>query len=296
MRIGFIGAGKMGFTLGKHLKLYEDSLETDGNSLYRVVGYYSRTLESAIEAARFTDTNYYESLEGLVSECDTLILTVPDSQIPIVADKLKQLGDLVRDKIIIHTSGALSSQVFSGMNGIYAYSIHPIYAVSSKTESYINFNQCFITIEGSDRYLGRLVDIFAEIGHKVKIISCKDKVKYHSGAVFASNLVIGLYQMAQDILMQCGFSAEESDEALKPLFLNNAKRLEDKCPADALTGPIERGDVETVRGHLNVLTDEYNEVYRLLSTRLAWLMQDARHSDYDRMFNVLEKDKIEKEK
>ena len=77
MRIGFIGAGKMGFTLGKYLvekNLTEISKELD----YSVSGYYSQNIESAKTAAAFTDTNYYDKLEELINACDIIFITVPN--------------------------------------------------------------------------------------------------------------------------------------------------------------------------------------------------------------------------
>lgn len=291
MKIGFIGAGRMGFTLGKYLRLHEDISDGAGKPLYHIKGYYSRNTDSAKDAAKFTDTNYYESLEELVGCCDILMLTVPDGQIETVTEKLKSFQSLIRGKIICHTSGALSSQVFSGMDSCYGYSIHPIYAVSSKTESYINFNESFITIEGDDRYLDFFKNIFVGLGHKVKIISGQDKVKYHSAAVYASNLVIGLFAMGSELLEQCGFSREEAENALKPLFLNNCQNL---CAADcekALTGPVERCDTLTVEKHLQVLDGEYRDVYRLLSMKLVDIAERKNKKDYNSIADILRKDK-----
>jgi len=290
MKIGFIGAGKMGFTLGKHLKLYEEKLaDKDGNKLYQIVGYYSKSVASSNCAAKFTDTHYYESIKELVQCCDAIILTVPDGAIGEVVNQLTTLDGLLEGKILCHTSGALSSQIFSGIgNQVYGYSIHPIYAVSSKTESYINFSQAFITIEGHGKYIKQLGDIFTNIGHKVKVISSDNKVKYHSGAVFASNLVIGLFKMATDILGQCGFSEEEAMMALKPLFINNSKKLYESNPEEAMTGPIERGDDYTINKHLQTLDERYKTVYKILSRELVDIASKKNEKDYDRILELLE--------
>jgi len=262
MKIGFIGAGKMGFTLGKHFSCCK-------NESIHLSGYYSRNPESAKEAARFTDTNYYDSITDLVNDSDAIFITVPDGQIAVIVDELNRLNVCLEQKIICHTSGALSSQVFSGMGSrVYGYSIHPIYAVNSKTESYINFKDSFITIEGHDRYLNDLVDIFVNLGHDVKIISADDKAKYHSAAVFSSNLVIGLYHMAVGLLEECGFGFDEAEKALKPLFKNNSNNLYNNDCLSALTGPVARCDIDTIKKHLNVLKDDEKKVYMLLSKEL----------------------------
>ncbi len=268
MRIGFIGAGRMGFTLGKHITVKKP----EG---IIVTGYYSRNVESAKEAAEFTDTLYYEALVDLVKESDTLFITVPDGQIAVMAEMLDGLGDVLDGKIICHTSGALSSQVFSGMKQpVYGYSIHPVYAVNSKTESYINFSDCFITIEGHERYLQSFVDLFASMDHEVKVIDASNKVKYHASAVFASNLVVGLYHMAVELLVECGFNKEDAERALKPLFENNASNIINYGCNNSLTGPVARCDIDTVSKHTKVLKGEHLKVYSLLSKELIGIARE----------------------
>ena len=284
MNVGFIGAGKMGFTLGKHIAVNGDKLDI------KVGGYYSRTKQSASEAAEFTNSHCYNSLTELVNGNDIIFITVPDGQIAVMADTLDRLDANLSGKIICHTSGASSSQVFSGMDSqVYGYSIHPIYAVNSKTESYINFNQAYITIEGHKKYIEMMADMFKSLGHQVKIISADDKVKYHSAAVYASNLVIGLYHKSMKLMMECGFDEAEAEESLKPLFENNAKNLINKGCEDALTGPVERCDTETVRKHIEALEGDELTVYKLLSKELVEIA-DMKHNksyDYEEMKGLL---------
>ena len=79
MRAGFIGAGKVGFSLGKYLK--ENGVE--------ITGYFSKSPESAKSAADFTNTKLYKSIENILSDSDTLFITVPDGQISKVWDYMK---------------------------------------------------------------------------------------------------------------------------------------------------------------------------------------------------------------
>ncbi len=270
MKIGFIGAGKMGYTMGKHL-----------SQMYDVRGYYSNSQKSAKDAARFTDTYYYDSIENLVEACDVIFITTPDSQIEKVANELMPiLADSSREIILVHTSGALSSYVFSGMGDhVYGYSIHPVYAVNSKTESYLNFKDAFITIEGDEKYLSYFVDMYSTLGHSVKIISGDNKVKYHAAAVFASNLMCGMFRRACNLLMDCGFTSDEARCALGSLHVNNANNLRDKDIKEALTGPVARCDVGTVSKHMEVLSGVDDKLYRLLSKELIKIMINEDNKD-----------------
>ena len=71
MRIGFIGAGKVGYSLGRYLKEHHISIS----------GYYSRALQSAMDAAEFVETNFYTTLDELVKDSEVLFITVPDGVI-----------------------------------------------------------------------------------------------------------------------------------------------------------------------------------------------------------------------
>ena len=90
MRAGFIGAGKVGFTLGKYLAMHG----------IEISGYYSRTPASAKEAAEFTQSRYYTSIEEITKDSDTLFLTVPDGTIGEIWDDMRNLP--IKNKNICH--------------------------------------------------------------------------------------------------------------------------------------------------------------------------------------------------
>ncbi len=278
MKIGLIGAGKVGFSMGKYL------VEKGMN----VSGYYSSRSESAKEAAIFTKTKYYESIEEIVEESDTLFLTVPDGKIREVYSEIIQTD--ITGKCLVHLSGALSSEVFSGIRerGAKGFSIHPICAVSDKLTGYQDLSKAYFTIEGKDA--DALTELFRSFGNHVEVISAEHKVKYHAAAVFASNLSVGLYDMAAGMLKECGLSQEFAEAALLPLLLGNAQNISAHGTMHALTGPVERADAATVQKHLSALQGDEREIYRLLSQRLADIAA-GKHPDrkYDNIRLLLER-------
>lgn len=276
--MGFVGAGRVGFTLGRYFS--ENGL--------KVSGYYSKTTDHALEASHFTKSKCYDNLATLIKESDIIFITVNDTQIENVYNEC--LTTDISNKILCHCSGALSSAVFSGIENYRAtgYSVHPIFAVSDKYNSYKDIRKAYFTIEGSNERIGVLTDIFNRLGNETQVIKGEDKSKYHAAAVCASNLVIGLFDMSTNLLCECGFTKEGATKALMPLFYNNASNVNESGVTASLTGPVDRNDVCTVIKHLSVLQGDVKEVYRLLSTQLVAIAKEKYgETDYKELENVL---------
>jgi predicted short-subunit dehydrogenase-like oxidoreductase (DUF2520 family) len=280
MKIGFIGAGKVGFTLGKY---FTENGVSVGVS---VSGYFSRNLESAKQASDFSGTTCFEKIENIITESDILFLTVPDSAIKDVWDNLKTMP--IRGKIICHCSGLMSSKDFDGINeyGAFGYSIHPLFAISSKTESYKTLNQAVFTIEGNEKYLDYFKQLFENLGNKVYTITADKKIKYHAAAVFLSNQVNALAHIGCKLLKECGFDEEFNKTALNTLFLNNCKAIAEKGVINALTGPVERNDLTTIQKHMDCFSENEKDLYSLLSLQL---LEIAKEKNTDRNYSDTEK-------
>ena len=270
MRIGFVGAGKVGFTLGKYFK---------GRGA-DIAGYYSRSPGSAKEASDFTGTGYFDSLRLILSESDALFLTVPDTEIKSVWDELKLMP--VDNKIICHCSGSISSCVFDGIEErmAFGYSIHPFFAVSSKYKTYEVINQAFFTLEGSEKHLQNMKSFIEQMGNRVHIISEHQKIKYHAAAVFLSNHVTALAHTGCKMLRDCGFGEDIISAALKTLFLNHCGNIAENGIIKTLTGPLERNDLITVKKHLDCINGNEKKLYGYLSTQLIEVAKE-KHNDYD---------------
>lgn len=287
MRIGFIGAGKVGFTFGKYITTKMVVSKPEHIQL-EVSGYYSAHSESAADAAEFTETVMYNSLEELCSNSEVIFLTVPDGQIGEVWRRLKDLD--IRGKIICHASGAMTSDIFSGITeaGAFGYSIHPMYAISSTTKSYREMQKCFFTVEGAEEWGNKLCRFIRLLGNDCVLLSTENKTKYHAAAVFASNLVNGLYGSAVSLLEDCGFEEKQAEQALVPLFMGNASHIAEDGPVAGLTGPIERNDTTTVKKHLNVLDANEKHIYISVSGAvLALAEQKYPNRDYSEMKKIL---------
>jgi len=262
--IGFIGAGRTGCTLGKYL-----------NGHTKIAGYYSRTRQSADDAATFTQSRAFYDLEILVNNCDTVFITTPDGVISEVWECIRNYN--IKNKIVCHFSGSLSSGIFSesGSTGASCCSVHPMYAFSSKYTSYLQFNTACLSVEGQEKAVQEIKKLFEALHHKVFIINPCDKAKYHVAAAFASNYVTGILHIALQLLKECGFNESDARELLASVTLNNINSVLENGTAHALTGPVERGDISTVRKHLDILKDkDICEIYKNLGKILVSIAEE----------------------
>ena len=278
MKIGFIGAGKVGFSLGKYFA--ENGLE--------ISGYYSRSESSALEAAVFTGSELFVSAEELVSASDAVFLTVPDSDITEIYNSLPK--ELLSGRQICHCSGAMSAaEAFPDIEkyGAKAASIHPLFPISSKTESYKELSNAFFCIEGD--CAKEWSAVLSGMGNPTRIIPSDIKSRYHAACSVASNLVCGLMAESAELLEQCGFTEEEALSALEPLAMSNMKRIYTVGPTTALTGPVERNDVSTVKKHIACINGgNDSDIYRAVSKKLTEMAKE-RHpqADYTEMEKLL---------
>ncbi|WP_026529040.1 Rossmann-like and DUF2520 domain-containing protein [Butyrivibrio sp. VCD2006] len=270
MKVGFVGAGKVGCSLGK---LFSDTQ-------HNLTGFYSRSISSAQDAADFCKSKRFQNLETLVEESDTVFITVPDDSISEVWDSVKHMS--IAGKMICHCSGSLSSNIFKDIEetGAFGFSIHPLLAVSDRYRSYQELPKALFTIEGDADHTPEIKALLEGSDLKYTVIDADVKTRYHGAAVMCSNLVVGLIRAAQDELLACGFSKEQLGDAIAPLLLGNVKKVLSVGTEAALTGPIERGDIGTVEKHLKVFEGIDRQVYKTLSLKTLEVAK-AKHPEAD---------------
>lgn len=282
MEVGFIGAGKVGCSLGAYFVHHN----------IPVKGFYSRTQAAASEAAAQCNTAHVERIDKLITMCDVLFLTVPDDAIADVWEQVKSFP--IKGKYICHCSGSLSSAVLSGIEeaGAYGYSIHPMFPFKSKKTAYEDLKQALFTVEGNLAHRSEMMDFLHQCSNQFVEIKGSDKAKYHGAAVFASNLMIGLLNQSINLLCQCGFSRQEALCALKPLAVQNLNNVFETDTENALTGPVERHDIETIKKHLSVIDGLEKESYLGLTKEIIQIAE-LKHPEisYIDMKQLLEEEK-----
>jgi predicted short-subunit dehydrogenase-like oxidoreductase (DUF2520 family) len=279
MVIGFIGSGKVGFSLGKYFSMKGISLS----------GYYSNLYKDAIEASQFTNSKAYKNINDLARDSTIIFITTPDDSIIKVWQKLSTFN--LTNKIICHTSGSLTSSIFLDINNsdALAYSIHPIFAFSDKYNSYKTLQNASFSIEGPEIRINELKIFFQSLGNKAFIINSDNKALYHLASVTASNLVLSLINTGCSYLSKCGLSENDALEALLPLIQNNIDNVKNNGFINALTGPVERNDLGTIKMHVDVIPKEDVKLYINLSLKLLSLSEKKhKNNEYKKLKEYLE--------
>ncbi len=199
-------------------------------------------------------------------DADIVWLTVPDDAIAAVARELAP-SQSWKGKIVFHSSGALTSEELAPLweKGAWVASVHPLMTfVAGKKPSWRGVS---FAMEGDDDATRMAKQIATDLGGRPFEIDPRSKVLYHAFGAFASPLVIALMSAMEQVAEAAGISREKAKEMMQPLLgetLNNYLRAD---AASAFSGPLVRGDVQTVRKHLTSLQQipEAREVYVALA-------------------------------
>lgn len=260
--VAIIGTGRLGTALAV-------ALEADG---YPIRSLVAQRLQSARKAAAVLEDKpqaYAANQTGLLPQADLFLISTPDDQIASVAAKLSTVN-YDPAPVALHTSGALSSEVLSPLRakGWSTGSVHPLISVSDAQTS---IKGAFWSVEGDARAVRLGKALVRDLGGTSFSIRTADKPLYHAAAVMTSGNVTALFDVALEMLVECGLTRKKARRILQPLLASTVHNLETKDPAQALTGTFSRGDVETVKQHLATLKDhellEALQLYALLGKR-----------------------------
>ncbi len=186
---------------------------------------------------------------------DLIWLTVNDDAIEHVAKSIS--GLLHPDTVILHTSGALSSQIIKRHTNNPCGSFHPLAPCPLKqitdAECVSLYRGVMHAFEGDSKAHEIAIQLAERLNSPCIALPSDSKPLYHASAVIASNYPLILINMATELLIQCGFSRDQALEATKRLCQQSLKLLDHAQPLDALTGPVKRNDLETIHSHESVL-------------------------------------------
>ncbi len=190
-----------------------------------------------------------------------VLLAVPDHAIPAVAQRLA--GHLAAATPVLHTSGAVELAALSPLAdaGCSVGGLHPLVAVPNPHDGARLLRGAWWGIEGEGAARALAESIVHGTGGRALPIPVGARALYHAAAVLASNGLVALLAAAEEVMSQAGISSPEARSALTGLAAGALTSVRDAGPVAALTGPIARGDVETVQAHLSRLSGHERDVY-----------------------------------
>lgn len=195
-----------------------------------------------------------------------VVLAVPDGEISSVARELAGAG-LPADVPVLHTSGALGVEALAPLSAIGAPvgSMHPLAAISDAVAGAERLRGAWFAIEGDAAATGAGERVVAALGGRVLRLAPGGKPLYHAAAVFASNYLVTLLSVAERLMAEAGAGGEEGRGALLELAAGALAGVGERGVADALTGPVARGDAGTVALHLARLSPPDALLYSVLA-------------------------------
>jgi len=193
-----------------------------------------------------------------------VFLAVPDRAVEEVAARLARMR-LSRRLSVVHVSGALGLGVLAALRDQPVGSFHPLQSFPAPRGPSA-FRGITIAVDaGSPTLMRRLRSLARAVGATPKRVGDEDRVVYHAAAVYAANFVDVVVAEAVRLLGELGWSESDATQALVPLVEGALAGIRERGPVKALTGPIRRGDVETVRRHLAALDGlDRGAQYRML--------------------------------
>lgn len=255
-KVTIIGAGRVGTALA--MRLQEKG--------YPVVAVASRTTSSAGKLAEQTGARIYQKAAEAARQGNLVFLTTPDGLIGSVAEEVAREGGFYPRQFAAHASGALPSAVLEPARkaGATVFSLHPLQSFASPELAVERLPGSYFTFEGEPGALPLARRLVADLEGVLFEIGAAGKPLYHAAACVASNYLVTLMQLVFTLAQQAGLPREGVFPAFRPLIQGTLQNIGAVGPVVALTGPVARGDVETVRRHAQVMGKEEWEIYRTL--------------------------------
>lgn len=247
----------MGTTLGR-------ALSDHGYNVEAVAAHHRASARRAAKLIGLNTKPLAASELNSLPESELILITTPDDVIGAVAEQLSRRSNpkvksskaRVPVRVVLHASGALSSEVLAPLRraGFAVGSVHPLVSISDRASGIDAFRNAFFCLEGDGGAVSMARSIVRTLGGQSFSLSPDNKPLYHAAAVIASGHVVALLDIATEMLVECGLSQQRARAVLVPLLQSTVANLLAQTPARALTGTFARGEADTARRHLGAIS------------------------------------------
>lgn len=264
LRVGLIGAGRAGTVVARALER---------------VGHHCVAVNAVSEASRARAARMLPSAEvldpiGVCAAADLVILAVPDDVIGGLAAGLVASGALSARHIVMHLSGRHGTTILAPASaaGATVLAVHPAMTLHGVPEEVPRLEHCPFAVTATGDALAIGFSLVYELGGVPAEVAEDDRITYHAALAHASNHLVTIVAQAMEVLESLGFP--RPGDYLRPLVEASVEGVLRDGDA-ALTGPIARGDLGTVRAHLDALASARDvpastvDAYRAIATATA---------------------------
>lgn len=241
IKIVLLGGGNLAFHLTHELL---------NNSAIELVQVYNRSLENITYLKNKTSITHQISE---LKEADVYIVCVADNAISEVSKLLNFPG-----KLVVHTSGAMPMNALKSNSNSGVF--YPLQSFSKEKE--VDFSTIPICIEAdNEQDLTLLMNLGMTISNNCYQMNSEQRKHLHVAAVFVNNFVNHMYFIGNEICNENNIPFE----ILKPMIEETTSKIKDLSPYEAQTGPAKRQDSNTLETHLELITEDQQKIYKLLT-------------------------------
>jgi predicted short-subunit dehydrogenase-like oxidoreductase (DUF2520 family) len=248
--IAIIGSGKVGQTLGR-------VLVENGN---RIVAVISRSMDSATAGGRFLRCRATStSLESIPPDVNLIFIATPHDAVPAVAIALSRIERLPFSRTsVCHASGMLSAAALEPVRrrGAKTFSFHPLQTFPrdfAPKDIVPRARGIYYGIDGDEAALRVARRLAARLEGKTVLIPPEHRTLYHAACVVASNHLTTMLSVLKTMFGALHADEERFYPVFEPIIAATLHNVAKTSPAHALSGPVARGGVETVNGHLQAI-------------------------------------------
>jgi predicted short-subunit dehydrogenase-like oxidoreductase (DUF2520 family) len=263
--LNIIGCGRLGKTLAFLWKR---------NKLVTIQAIYNSTIASANDAVAFIGEGTVCHSIAQFKPADIYLIATPDDQIATVCQQLVEQASPQVGSLVMHCSGYHSSECLNAVKSLQCFtaSMHPLFGFSDPARDVDNFSGSYCSFEGDTEVLEQVSRLIKGIGGQLFLIEKQAKALYHVASVFASNYLVTLAAIAEDCYKKSGLASDLAKVLTHSLMQQSLHRIKGVDAAkNALTGPIQRGDLGTVKKHLETLQPfvDLQSIYKALGKATA---------------------------
>ncbi|NLH61759.1 MAG: DUF2520 domain-containing protein [Ignavibacteriales bacterium] len=274
--IVIIGAGKVAFSLAA-------ALSKTGLHPSLVI---SKDLGSAKRLALEGKviSKFSSNLNSILKKPSLILLTVPDSQIGKTARLLARQNLHHKNNTYVHFSGCLDLKPLSALlkKGGNTGSFHIMQTFPSK--DIVKIEKAFVGLEYSNPTTKKLLlKLASDLKLRPLEIPAGGKVYYHIAGVFISNFLVSNFAMAEELFKYSGIKGAPAYKVFEPLLLTTVRNIKKYGVMNSFSGPMQRGDEDTLKLHLSALEKRIKDEKTAIKTLLNYLNQTMAIGEFIRM-------------